>query len=103
MAGILSRLFGGGSSDGGAAKAGEPVSYQGLVIRPAPVSAGGQWRLAGTIVKEDPAGDLEREFTRADTFASRDEAESFTVRKAKQIIDEQGDKLFASGEPSGRA
>ena len=44
-----------------------------------------------------------RSQARRDTFPSRDEAVEFSVRKAKQIIDEQGARLFADGEPSGRA
>ena len=104
MASFFKKLFGGGAaSDSGTAERGDPVSYEGLVIRAAPLPAEGQWRLAGVIVKPAEDGDLERDFVRADTFASREEAESFTIRKGKQIIDEQGDKLFASGEKTGRA
>jgi hypothetical protein len=36
-------------------------------------------------------------------FTSREEAKEFGVRKGKQIIDEQGDRLFADGAPTGRA
>jgi hypothetical protein len=111
MASFFSRLLGGLSGkpadeEAGAPQRGDPVEYQGLVIRAAPERAGSQWRLAGVIVKPgvdgDPGGDLERTFLRADTFASREEAESFAVRKGQQIIDEQGARLFADGAPSGR-
>ena len=30
----------------------------------------------------------------ADTYASRDDAIAFTISKAKQIVDEQGDAIF---------
>lgn len=105
MASFLSKLFGGGSGGDKAAggKRGEGVEYQGYMIHAAPEPSGGQWRLVGVIVKQTDAGPLEREFQRADTFASKDEAESFTVRKGQQIIDEQGAALFSSGEPTGRA
>ena len=108
MASFFSRLLGGLSGKpaedkSGPSERGEPVSYEGLQIRAAPESAGGQWRLSGVIIKAGEDGDLERTFLRADTFASREEAESFTIRKGKQIIDEQGDRLFADGAPSGRA
>ena len=107
MASFLSKLFGGGSggdkSAGGKATRGEGVEYQGFIIHAAPEPSGGQWRLVGVIVKQTDAGPLEREFQRADTFSSKDEAESFAVRKGQQIIDEQGDALFANGEPTGRA
>ena len=84
----------------------EPVIYEGLSILAAPDKAdNGQWRLSGYIVKSgegDETPDMERFFLRADTFPSRDEAIEFTVRKGRQIIDEQGDRLFASGEATGR-
>lgn len=105
MASILSRLFGGSSdkaADGGGKKKGHEEAHGGYLIRAQPVSSGGQWRLAGMIVKQDDAGDLEREFHRADTFQSRDEAEAAAIRKGKQIIDEQGAALFADGEASRR-
>jgi len=108
MASFLSKLLGGltgGASKEAAGEAarGEAVAYEGLTIRAAPERAGSQWRLAGVIIKPGDDGDLERSFLRADTFASREEAESFAIRKAKQIIDEQGARLFADGKPSGRA
>ena len=104
MASFLSRLFGSGSDDKEKpAERGDPVPYEGLIIRAAPERAGDQWRLVGVIIKQGEAGDLERVFLRADTFPSREEAESFAIRKGKQIIDEQGDKLFADGAARGRA
>lgn len=107
MASIFSRILGGltgkDSSEAAAPAMGDPVSYEGLIIRAAPEQAGSQWRLAGVIIKQSDDGDLERVFLRADTFASREEAESFAIRKGKQIIDEQGTQLFADGAPSGRA
>ncbi len=108
MASFFSRLFGGLSGkpaggEAGPADRGDPVAYEGLVIRAAPEQAGGQWRLAGVIIKPGDDGDLERTFLRADTFTSREEAESFAIRKGKQIIDEQGARLFADGKESGRA
>lgn len=106
MASFLSKLFGGSGGEksaGGSAKRSEAVEYQGLLIHAVPQPAGGQWRLAGVIVKHAEGGALEREFQRADTFSSKDEAESYTVRKGKQIIDERGEALFANGEPTGRA
>ena len=99
MASFFSKFFGGG----GAAKRGGPVPYQGLTIQAAPEPAGDRWRLAGVISKQGGDATLERSFMRADTFPSREEAESFAIRKGKQIIDEQGEKLFADGAPSGRA
>jgi hypothetical protein len=106
MVSFLSRLFGGGSareSKEPAGDAAEAVEYQGLSIRPAPQRAGGEWRVAGVIVKETEAGPLERTFIRSDLFGSRDDAASFAIVKAKQIIDERGQSLFADGAKTGRA
>lgn len=108
MASFLSRLFGGGGAardagGPGVAARGQSVEYQGLTIRPVPERAGGQWRLAGVIVKQTEAGALERTFLRSDLFGAREDAESFAVTKAKQIIDERGESLFADGAKSGRA
>lgn len=106
MASFLNRLFGGGSEkDGdqsGGAKRGERVEYQGLYIAPAPEKAGGQWRLAGVIVKQEESGERERTFLRSDTFSSKEDAESFAISKGKQIIDEQGSALFADDAQTRR-
>ncbi|MFD2207767.1 HlyU family transcriptional regulator [Kiloniella antarctica] len=85
----------------------EPVFYKGYAIRVAPGKAdNGQWRLSGYIVKaseEESESDMERFYLRADTFPSREEAVDFSLRKGRQIIDEQGDRLFVDGALSGRA
>lgn len=92
--GFFGRLFGGGG--GGSAAAADPVIYNELEIRPAPRNEGGRWLTAGSIAKPGagPEGDDVHQFIRADTHTSREDAIDFTVRKAKQIIDEQGDSLF---------
>jgi len=97
---IFSKLFGGGKAE---TSRSDPVEYEGYLIIASPMPDEGRWRLAGAIVKESESGRLERSFVRADTFASRDEAESFAVRKGQQIVDEQGARLFADGEATGRA
>lgn len=90
--GIFDKLFGRG---GAAEEKAEPATeYQGYSIRPAPRRQGSGWLLAGVISKEFPDGVKEHSFVRADTFAARDEAVSFAIRKAQQIIDERGDRVF---------
>ena len=107
MASFVSRflkgLTGGSSSGDGPAERGEAVAYKDLVIYPAPVREGQQWRIAGVILKQGGDGELERTFTRADTVATREEAETLSVSKARQIIDQRGADLFADGEPTGYA
>lgn len=108
MASFVSRILKGLTGQSGGeekrpAGSDEPVSYEGLFIHPAPEREGQQWRIAGTIIQRREDGDWERTFTRADTFATHEEAVTNSVRKAKQIIDERGSKLFADGEATGRA
>ncbi|WP_282607286.1 HlyU family transcriptional regulator [Pelagibius sp. Alg239-R121] len=105
MASFLSRILGGLTGkppeDNTAPQRSEAVDYEGLKIRAAPEKADNQWRLAGVIIKPGDDGDLERVFIRADLFSSREEAETYSIRKGQQIIDEQGERLFADGAASG--
>jgi hypothetical protein len=71
-----------------------PVEYKGYRIRPTPYRADGHYQTAGTIEKDTPDGIKEHKFIRADTYQNRDDAVAFTISKAKQIIDNQGDKIF---------
>ncbi|HZH09081.1 MAG TPA: HlyU family transcriptional regulator [Microvirga sp.] len=72
----------------------EAVEYKGFRIRPAPYSSKGQYQTAGIIEKDSDAGLREHRFVRAETHASRADAEAFAIVKAKQIIDEQGERIF---------
>jgi len=98
MASILKDLwnrFAGGSAAGEPDEpAAEAVEYKGFRIRPEPYSAKGGYQTAGIIEKDSEAGLKEHRFVRAETHPSKDDAVSFSVTKAKQIIDEQGDRLF---------
>ena len=95
LSGFLRRLTGGGeSAETAPAARGPAVEYEGYAIHPAPRRQGSQWLTAGLIAKEFPDGVKEHHFIRAETHASQDDAKAFAVLKAKQIIDERGDKLF---------
>ena len=101
MASFLSGLFGKLRGSDTAAEAprrsDKAESYKGYEIHPLPQSAGGQWRLAGIIVKAGEGDEAqEAEFVRADMFPSQEEAETFCLRKGRQIIDERGDNLFSA-------
>jgi hypothetical protein len=79
---------------GGAQVAAEPVEYEGYRIRPAPFARQGQYQTCGMIEKEI-GGELKQyQFIRAEAHPSRDQAIEFSIAKAKQIIDEQGDLIF---------
>jgi hypothetical protein len=70
------------------------TEYNGYRIRPTPYEVNGQYQTAGIIEKDLPDGRKEHHFVRADTHQSRDDAINFTISKAKQIIDMQGDRIF---------
>ena len=92
---LATRLFGRAAPEAGEAPM-DAVEYKGYRIRPAPYRANGQFQTAGTIEKDFPDGVKEHRFVRAETHPGRDDAASFAVSKAKQIIDEQGDRIFRS-------
>ena len=70
------------------------VEYKGYRIRPAPFWSTSHYQTAGTIEKDTPEGLKKHEFIRADTYTSRDDAIAFAIVKAKQLIDQQGDRIF---------
>jgi hypothetical protein len=96
IGGFLRKLVG-GSGDGNApAEAvGAAVEYNGYSITPTPQKQGGQWLTVGVVSKQFPEGEKQHRFIRAETHPSREDAESFAIVKGKQIINEQGDRLFA--------
>ncbi len=84
-----------GSKDSSVSEAAvEAIEYKGFRIRPAPYSSKGQYQTAGIIEKETEAGLKEHRFVRAEAHPSKADAEAFAIVKAKQIIDEQGDRIF---------
>jgi hypothetical protein len=90
---FFKKLFGLG---GGASS--EPVSdtheYNGYVIRSTPMKEGGQFQVCGVISKDIDGTIREYKFIRVDRFTDRQTCEELTLQKAKQIIHEQGDKIF---------
>jgi hypothetical protein len=94
---LWGRLAGNAETSGVADQGGpeEPaVEYKGFRIRPAPYPAKGQFQTAGVIEKDFADGTKEHRFVRAETHASRDDAASFALAKGRQIIDEQGERVF---------
>ena len=91
-------LFGGGSS------AAEPEAapgedYKGFMIRATPMPVGSEFQLCGVIEKTVNGETKSYKFVRADRMSSRDEAISFALAKGRQIVDEQGDGVFAQNWP----
>jgi hypothetical protein len=91
---FLSALFGGGDRRAGGEKPAEPVEYKGFVIRAAPFKNEGQYQTAGSIEREVAGVRKEHSFIRADAFATYDDAVTFTLGKARQMIDLQGERMF---------
>jgi hypothetical protein len=75
-------------------KVSEPVEYKGFIIRAAPFKSEGQFQTAGVIEREVGGVRKEHRFIRADAFASYDDAVTFTLGKARQIVDLQGERMF---------
>ncbi|HTZ03781.1 MAG TPA: HlyU family transcriptional regulator [Xanthobacteraceae bacterium] len=89
---IFSALFGRGRA--AADKASDPVEYKGFFISAAPYKSDGHYQTAGVITREIGGVRKEHRFIRADTYASYDDAVTFTIGKARQIIDLQGERIF---------
>ncbi len=95
FANFFRRLAGSTEADRG--ESGRAVEYKGYSIRPEPRREGSQWLTAGMITKQFDDEVKEQRFIRADRHGDKDAAENFSITKAKQIIDEQGDGLFRDG------
>lgn len=92
---FFKKLFGGGASAGSASSGpAAEVEHEGYLIRATPMKEGGQFRVCGVITKEIGGEMREHRLIRADMFASAEDAAQATVRKAKQVIKEQGDNIF---------
>ena len=92
--GFLRKLFSGGGSGSGGTHEAPPQEYKGYTIVATPQRDAGGWRVMGTISKEVEGERKVHTFVRADTNADLDGTVDLTVRKAKRLIDEQGDRIF---------
>lgn len=89
---LWKKLFGGGAAKEEPPL--DPVEYKGFTIRPAPFVEDGQYQTCGIITKEVGGEVREHRFIRADRFAAKDDAVDITLRKARHLIDEQGERIF---------
>ncbi|MDX6750988.1 HlyU family transcriptional regulator [Geminicoccaceae bacterium 1502E] len=98
---MLKKLLGGGGGGGEppAPDRSAAVEYKGYRIIPHPRPHGGQFLTSGIIEKDFPEGMRSHEFIRADTHASADDAKSFAIIKGRQIIDQEGDRVFRTPPP----
>ncbi|WP_299928957.1 HlyU family transcriptional regulator [uncultured Pelagimonas sp.] len=88
----LSKIFGGGASSDAAA---EVIEYNGFRITPTPVNEGGQYRIGARIEREVDGEIKTHDLIRADMIRDFDECKDASIRKAKQMIDQMGDRLFS--------
>ena len=91
---LWKKLFGGGDATAASEPPLDAVEYQGFVIRPAPFVEGGQYQTCGIITRQIGDETKEHRFIRADRFVSKEDAVEVTLRKARQLIDEQGERIF---------
>ncbi len=83
---------GGGDEDPTADQ--EGVEYKGFTIYATPRRKGSEWTTMGVITKEIDGETRRHEFIRVDTHHSKDAAVEFSLVKARQIVDEQGESAL---------
>ena len=71
--------------------------HEGYLIEATPLRDGDQFLVAGTISKEVGGERKVHKFIRADRCPGVDDAAEMTVRKAKQMIEQSGDRMFNTG------
>lgn len=92
---FLKRLFGGGDESAPAeAKPAGEAEHNGFLIRATPFKQDGQYQTCGVVSKEIDGVVKEHKFIRADRFAGLEDAVSITLNKGRQLVDEQGERLF---------
>ena len=91
--GFFSNLFG-GSKEPAAPTVVAEETIEGVHVAASPLPEGGQYRLRAILTKEIDGETREHTLIRADVFQSADEAAKMALTKARQVIAEQGDRLF---------
>jgi len=95
---FLKSLFGGRSAaeggGGGKEILGDPVDYNGFIIRAAPFKSDEQYQTAGIVAKNVSGVRKEHRFIRADRHNTLNDALEFSLVKAKKLVDELGERMF---------
>ena len=90
---LFSKLFGGGKPDATTSGA-QTIEHDSYMITPTLKKEPGGHRVAARIEKDINGEIKTHHMIRADLVADPDEATAITIAKAKQVIKEQGDRLF---------
>ena len=93
---FLRKLFGGGEKSDAPAAVAKEIEHKGFTIQATPYKDAGQYQTCGVVAKDVGGERKEHQFIRADRFASLDEAIDCSLMKGRQIVDEQGERLFDS-------
>ncbi|HEY7748421.1 MAG TPA: HlyU family transcriptional regulator [Aestuariivirgaceae bacterium] len=91
---FLKSLFGWVGKPGGETGTAKRAEHKGFIIEARPYPEGGRYQTAGLISRDVDGVRKEHKFIRADSFTTLDEAADFALSKGRQIVDEQGDRLF---------
>lgn len=92
---FLKRLFGGGGvAEPQAPAAAKEIEHKGFVIKATPYKEEGQFQTCGIVSKEVGGVLKEHKFIRADRFAALDDAVEVSLTKGRQLVDEQGERMF---------
>lgn len=94
---FLKKLFGsdGEKSGGGGDRVLGETEHDGFTIRAIEMKAGSEFQLCGEIEKEIGGEVKVHKFIRADRLMSAEIAKDAALSKGRQIIDEQGERIFA--------
>jgi len=93
---FLKKLFGIGGTDNAieTAKPAGEIEHKGFRILATPFKQDGQYQCCGVISKDSDGALKEHRFIRADRFSSLDDAVAIILNKGRQIVDEQGERIF---------
>jgi hypothetical protein len=98
------KLFGGGDEGETTVRSASAAlgqeEYKGFTITAVEMRAGSEYQLAGTIEKDIEGERRSYQFVRADRISSKDDLVSMALSKGRQIVDEQGDRVFNQTWPA---
>ena len=89
---LLKKLF--SAPAAASARPSDPMEYEGYSVVATPRQVSGGWSTEGVISKEVDGELRQSSFIRADTCMSREDAVQMSFRKARTIIEEQGERMF---------